>query len=63
MTVRYTDDDIKWIKQYRTDNECGVHEAKRVLLRTRIQKRLDTQNITSHDILKGILEDMMELMR
>jgi hypothetical protein len=63
MTVRYTDDDIKWIKQYRTDNECGLQEAKRVLLRTRIQKRLDTQNITSHDILKGILEDMMELMR
>jgi hypothetical protein len=63
MTVRYTDEDIKWIKQYRTDNDCGLQVAKRVLLRSRIQKRLDTQNITSHDILKGVLEDMMELMR
>ena len=58
----YSDDDIKWIKQYRIDNGCGLQEAKRVLLRDRIMKRITKQNIpiTNETVLKVVLLDMME---
>lgn len=58
--ITYTSDEIKWIKQYRTDNECGLQEAKRVLLIGRIRKNLD---MMMPGPLKDILEDMLELRR
>jgi hypothetical protein len=62
MTVRYTDDDIRWIKQYRTDNECGLQEAKRVLLRIRIRDKINNKDLTSHTVLKELFNEMLELM-
>ena len=56
----YTDSEIRWIKQYRIDNECGLQEAKRVLLLNRIQSKLDDM-IDSP--LKDILKDILELRR
>jgi hypothetical protein len=56
----YTNDEIKWIKQYRIDNECGLQEAKRVLLLNRIQSKL---NDMIDSPLKDILEDLLELRR
>lgn len=58
--ITYTSDEIKWIKQYRTDNDCGLQEAKCVLLLGRIRKNLDTM---MPGPLKDILEDMLELRR
>jgi hypothetical protein len=59
----FSDDDIKWIKQYRIDNECGLQEAKRVLLRDRIMNRITKQGLTNEPILKAVLLDIMELVR
>lgn len=56
----YTDEDIKWIKQYRIDNECGLQEAKRAFLWKRIRGNLD---MMMPGPLKDILEDMLELRR
>ena len=56
----YTDNDIKWIRQYRIDNECGLLEAKRVFLLNRIRSNL---NDMMPGPLKDILEDMLELRR
>lgn len=58
--IPYTEADIKWIKQYRIDNECGLQEAKRVFLVNRITKNLNTM---MPGPLKDILEDMLELRR
>jgi hypothetical protein len=58
----FSDDDIKWIKQYRIDNECGLQEAKRVLLRNRIMNRITKQGLTNEPILKAVLLDIMEFM-
>lgn len=58
----FSDDDIKWIKQYRIDNECGLQEAKRVLLRDRIMNRITKQGLTNEPMLKAVLLDMMELI-
>jgi hypothetical protein len=54
----YTDADIKWIKQYRIDNECGLQEAKRVFLLNRIKGNLHNM---MPGPLKDIIEDMLEL--
>ena len=59
----FSDDDIKWIKQYRIDNECGLQEAKRVLLRDRIMNRITKQGLTNEPMLKAVLLDIMELIR
>lgn len=59
----FSDDDIKWIKQYRIDNECGLQEATRVLLRNRIMNRITKQGLTNEPMLKAVLLDMMELIR
>lgn len=56
----YTKADIRWIKQYRIDNECGLQEAKRVFLLNRIQSNLRDMMPSP---LKDILEDMLELRR
>jgi hypothetical protein len=61
--VKYTDDDIKWIKQYRVDNECGLQGAKRALLLTRIQYKIDNKDITSRAVLQEVLYEMLELMK
>lgn len=60
MSSLFTKDEIKWIKQYRTDNECGLQEAKRALLWIRIQRNLDA---IDSGPLKNILEDLLELRR
>ena len=60
MIPFFTKDEIKWIKQYRTDNECGLQEAKRVLLIGRINTRIDK---IEDENLKLLLRDMLELRR
>ena len=63
MTIRYTDEDIKWIKQYRKDNDCGLQVAKRVLLRSRIRDRINNQNLASDTVLRELFNELLELMR
>lgn len=60
MSSIFTKDEIKWIKQYRIDNDCGLQEAKRTLLWNRIQRNLEA---IDSGPLKDILEDMLELRR
>jgi hypothetical protein len=59
----YTEDDIKWMKQYRIDHECGLQEAKRVFLRNRVMDKITKQNLTNETILKDVLLDIMEMIR
>jgi ribosomal protein L7/L12 len=59
----FTDDDIKWIKQYRIDHECGLQEAKRVFHRNRVINKITKQNLANESILKDVLLDIMELIR
>lgn len=62
MSGIFTKDEIKWIKQYREDNECGLQEAKRVLLINRIRTKM-RDNLHVDPDIKSILEDILELIR
>lgn len=58
----FTKDELKWIKQYREDNECGLQEAKRVFLINRIRTKME-DHFHVDPAIKSILEDILELIR
>lgn len=54
-----TNADIRWIKQYRIDNECGLQQAKKAWLKMHIDEALN-RDINHVSELKPILQDIMD---
>lgn len=60
MNPIYTDENIRWIKQYREENKCGLQEAKKVLLLNRIYSRV---SIIQDNEMKALFTDILELLK
>lgn len=54
-----TNADIRWIKQYRIDNECGLQRAKKAWLKMHIDEAL-SKDINHPYQIKSILQDIMD---
>lgn len=54
-----TNADIRWIKQYRIDNECGLQQAKQAWLKMHIDEAL-SKDINHPYQIKSILQDIMD---
>lgn len=51
--------DIRWIKQYRIDNECGLQQATKAWLKMHINEAL-SRDINHPWELKPVLQDIMD---
>lgn len=56
----FTKEEIVWIKQYREENECGLQEAKKVLLLNRIYSRV---SIIEDKEMKALFTDILEMLK